>query len=140
MPCSDRKGADVDLTITIRLKDIYFHELFFQATIIRDTCEQIFADTPTTNDKGEPVFHLLPAIHGKIGLVLSAAANIKKLLTGDRERGKDEKPERRRLRLARTAMLWEALAPLTLSEMLDTKVRNSLEHFDEYLDDENLRL
>jgi hypothetical protein len=127
-------------TILMRLKDIYFHELFFQTSVIINACEQLFAETPSANEEGEPVWNIVPAAHGRIGLILSAAANVKKLLTGDVRAAKDSRPELISLRIARTAMLWEALAGLTITELLDARVRNSLEHFDEWLDAENLRL
>lgn len=127
-------------TVLMKLKDVYFHELFFQTTVIVGACEQLFAETPSTNESEETVWNISPASHGRIGLILSAAANVKKLLSGDELAKKDSNDGLALLRRARTAMLWEALAGLTVTEILNSRVRNSLEHFDDRLDTENLKL
>jgi hypothetical protein len=126
--------------ILAKLRDIYFHELGFQCTAVRDNCEQAFSFQPL--DTGERTFIVMPAkLAVPIGGALSAAANVKKLIDDKRKRNKKFESENAyRLRLARAHMLLTELDGIPLDEILKLEVRNSLEHFDEYLDRENIRL
>jgi len=127
-------------TIVAKLKDIYFHELGFQCTAVRDSCEKVFEYPPPP--PGERNFVIEPAkLHVAIGNSLTAAANVKKLLDDKRPRNKrTESAGAYELRTARAQMLRAELGGVSLEEILNVSVRNSLEHFDEHLDKENIRL
>lgn len=127
-------------TIIAKLKAIYFHELGFQCTAVRDNCEKVFEYPPPP--PGERNFVIEPAkLHVAIGNALTAAANVKKLLDDKRPRNeRNESVGAHELRQARAQMLMAELEGVSLDEILKVSVRNSLEHFDEYLDKENIRL
>lgn len=68
--------------------------------------------------------------------MLTDAANVKKLLQARPKQQKRESNSLYPLRLDRTKFLNEYLEGIDLQEMLNSKVRNTIEHFDEYLDEE----
>jgi hypothetical protein len=127
-------------SIVAKLKEIYFHELGFQCTAVQGNCERVFQYPPPP--PGERNFVIEPAtLHVAIGGALGAAANVKKLLDDKRPRNKKtESAGAFDLRKARAQMLTAELNGIPLDEILKVSVRNSLEHFDEYLDKENIRL
>lgn len=125
-------------TITAKLKAVYFHELGFRCTEIRDNCQKVFELAPPPAERN---FVIVPNVHSLIGHALTAAANVKKLLDDERPMNpRNESVEGYEFRKARAAMLKAELEGVSLTEMLEVRVRNSLEHFDEYLDEENIRL
>ena len=78
---------------------------------------------------------LSPDLHAKIAAALLASSNFRKLVRTNQQRGKKESEERFNVRLERAAALAGLFDGLDLKTMLDGKLRNTLEHFDEYLDD-----
>ena len=125
-------------TVLAPLFTVYVHQLFALALSIREACDQIFLDTPVP-EKGFYI-NVSPQIHARIDSALIGAANIKKLLRTPEKRGSSESQRVYKFRIERSRLLAEWLAEVDLAEILNTKVRNTLEHFDEYLDAENVKL
>ena len=119
-----------------KLFSLYIHELWWLAHGIKTKTDKLFAEAKVP-DEGN-VIQVSPELHSLIASVLSEAANLKKLLVTPSARLNGESGRQYRLRKARAAALRELLAGVTLAELLNAKVRNTLEHFDEYLDEANL--
>ena len=81
-----------------------------------------------------------PELHSLIASMLSDAANLKKLIVTPGNRSNGESGSQFRLRKARAAALRKAIEGISVTEMFNAKVRNTLEHFDEYLDEVNISL
>lgn len=128
---------DVKLEDT-KLLTLYFHELWWLAHGIKTKADRLFAEA-TVPDTGY-VIQVNPELHSVIASLLSDAANLKKLVITPSARLNGESGQQFRLRKARAAVLREAIAGIPLTEMLNAKVRNTLEHFDEYLDEANVTL
>jgi hypothetical protein len=111
---------------------VYVHHLFALAKAVRDGCDQVFADAPIPPSDG--YIKVNPGLHSRIDGILIDAANLKKLIKTPAERGKSESQRTFRFRRQRTEALTEFLRGLSLEAISDVQVRNSLEHFDEYLD------
>jgi len=112
---------------------IYGHELWYLALSVKTRCEAVFRTThPPENG---PYLQVNPSIHAEIFGVLAQAAAIKKLISQPAAKSKGESGRAVKLRRRRAQFFRELLMPLELTEILDVKVRNTIEHFDEYLDD-----
>ncbi|NJC88581.1 MAG: hypothetical protein FIB02_08630 [Desulfuromonas sp.] len=127
--------------LNVRLEDtkllqLYFHELWWLAHGIKTKAEQLFSETKVP--EAGNVIQVNPDLHSLIASLLSDATNLKKLVSTQNAQLKGESGRQFRLRKARTAALREAIVGIQLTEMLNAKVRNTLEHFDEYLDEANL--
>lgn len=130
-------------TTDIKLEDtklftLYFHELWWLAYAIKTKAEKLF-DEAKVPDTGY-VLQVSPELHSLIASLLSDAANLKKLLVTANVRLNGESGLQFRLRKARAAALRELTSKVPLVEMLNARVRNTLEHFDEYLDEANVSL
>ena len=120
------------------LSSLYFHELLWLITGICTNCETIFRETDPPTDG-----HFIkvdPEIHARIAMILTNAANVKKLLTAPAEKPKGQKAELFNAHEERAEGLRTALKDIELVEMFNVKVRNSIEHFDQYLDEANMDL
>ncbi len=120
------------------LTSVYVHELLALAKAVRDNCDTIFAETPVP-ERGYTI-KISPELHARINAVLIDAANIRKLIQTSQERRKNESKRRWRFRLQRARTLTDLLRALELDEILDARVRNSIEHFADDLDEACLRL
>lgn len=129
--------ADVKLEDT-KLVTLYFHELWWLAHGVKTKAERLFAEA-TVPETGN-VIQVDPELHSLIASLLSDAANLKKLVITPSTRLNGESGRQFRLRKARAAALREAIAGIQLPEMFNAKVRNTLEHFDEYIDEANIAL
>lgn len=129
------EDTDIKLEDT-KLLTLYFHELWWLAHGIKTKAERLFSET-TVPETGN-IIQVSPDLHSLIASLLSDAANLKKLVVTPSCRLKGETGRRFRLRKARAAALLEAIAGIELTEMLNAKVRNTLEHFDEHLDEANI--
>lgn len=121
-----------------KLFSLYLHELWWLANGICQKTERLFAEAKIP-DNGY-VIQVSPELHSLIASVLSEAANLKKLLVTPSAKLNGESGRQYRLRRARAAVLNQVLHGVHLSELLNAKVRNTLEHFDEYLDEANLTI
>lgn len=117
---------------------LYFHELWWLAHGVKTKAERLFAEA-TVPDSGYAI-GVNPELHSLIASILSDAANLKKLVITPSARLNGESGRQFRLRKARAAALRKSIEGIPLSEMLNAKVRNTLEHFDEYLDEANVML
>jgi hypothetical protein len=131
-PATDIKIEDT------KLFSLYIHELWWLAHGIKTKTEKLFAETKVPQEGN--AIQVSPELHSLIASVLSDAANLKKLLVTPSGRLNGETGRQSRLRKARTAALCEIVKGIRLTEMLNSKVRNTLEHFDEYLDEANLAI
>jgi hypothetical protein len=117
---------------------VYLHRLYSLAVAMRDGCDDVFR-------LAAPPAHGMyikvdPMLHSRIEGILIDAANIRRLVETDPKRRKNESRRTYDLRLARSRSLASLVRQCDLSAMLDSRVRNSVEHFDEYLDHLNAKL
>jgi hypothetical protein len=119
-----------------KLFSLYIHELWWLANGIKQKTDRLFDETKVP-DEGN-LIQVSPELHSLIASVLSDAANLKKLLVTPSGRLNGESGRQFRLRRGRTQALTKMLEGIVLKELLNAKVRNTLEHFDEYLDEANL--
>lgn len=115
---------------------IIFRELIFLTANITSKAEKIFSETTTSSPVGGwmKVDH---EVHALISSLISDAACLKKLISTPKERKRNESASAYRFRMKRRAYFETALKGIDVSEIVNSKVRNSLEHFDEYLDKAN---
>lgn len=121
-----------------KLFSLYIHELWWLANGIREKTERLFSKAKVP-DEGNTI-QASPELHSLIASVLSDAANIKKLLVTPNGKLNGESGRQFRLRRARAKALYSLLDGIQLAELLTAKVRNTLEHFDEYLDRANIAI
>lgn len=121
-----------------KLFSLYVHELWWLANGIREKTGRIFSKAKVP-EQGYAI-QVDPQLHSLIASALSDAANLKKLLVTPTARLNGESGRQYRLRRGRAAVLNKMLEGLQLNELLNAKVRNTLEHFDEYLDEANLSI
>lgn len=119
-----------------KLFTLYFYELWWLAHSIKTKTERLFSEA-TVPETGY-LIQVNPDLHSLIASLLSDAANLKKLLITPSTQLNGESGRKFRLRKARAAALRESVSKISLTEILNAKVRNTLEHFDEYLDEANL--
>lgn len=131
--------ADQEMELAdTKLCTLYYHELFWMSVSIVDKCSKIF-ELARIPESGS-LIQVNPEIHSLIASVLSSATNIKRLFVTQDAKLNGENGTKHKLRIARAREISQFLAPLKLTELLNNKVRNTLEHFDEYLDDANYSL
>jgi hypothetical protein len=117
---------------------VYVHRLYALATAVRDRCDAIFKAAPVPHEDG--YFKISDEIHAQIDAVLVDAANIRKLIDTPATKGSSESTRVFEFRRERTRLLSEFLKGIPLESILDSQARNSLEHFDQYLDKLGARL
>jgi hypothetical protein len=110
-----------------KLVSIYVRELYFLAHRVHERCLTLFSKHPPNTEKYYAAADY-PSLELAFG-VLSDASRFRDLLFPN-----NKKP----LYHARAQHLRTLLDGLDYSALIDKKVRNTLEHFDEYLDDANL--
>lgn len=125
-------ASDPTAGLNKHLLGLYRHELWYLASSIVERCRKVFVQTqpPETGH----YIKVAPEIHAEIFGILSQAASLKKLVRTPTVKLKDESKRVYRLRRHRTDVLASLLDGLELKELLQARVRNSIEHFDEYLD------
>ena len=121
-----------------KLSSLYYHELFWLASSIVKKSEKLFDETKVP-DSGF-LIQVNPELHSVIASILSDAANIKRFIRIPSVKLNGESGAQARLRKERTKKLNDTLGEIELKEILNHKVRNTLEHFDEYLDESNLKI
>ena len=113
---------------------IYLQELWGLAESISKKCSSVFSDCPVPTDGG--YIKVDPTIHSTIESLPAEAANLKKMLTIPEKAARKETAEQFSFRCERTTLLSEALQFPPLVEVSRVETRNSVEHFDQYLDRE----
>ncbi|GAB1259007.1 hypothetical protein [Aurantivibrio plasticivorans] len=121
-----------------KLSTLYFHELWWLASSLVKKSENLFKETRIP-DEGFAI-QVNPDLHSTISSILTDAANIKKFLVTPSVKLNGESGPQFRLRKERAKKLKETLGDIELKEVLNHKVRNTLEHFDEYLDEANIKI
>lgn len=111
---------------------VYISELYWLAKQVEEDTTRIFDDTPPPTRPGEGYIRVDHALHGRILAVLLAAARVRALL---RARNRDGSRTQQEVLVRRIAALRQVLDGVDLTQVLDGAARNSIEHFDEYLDD-----
>ncbi|MFE4112268.1 hypothetical protein [Kosakonia sp. YIM B13611] len=120
----------------LRLNYIYLHELWWLTESIKKRCEELFQATPLP-EQGY-YFKIDYNIHSLINDILSDAANLKKLITIPKKQTKDESFRQFQVHIERSKYLQDKIKGIQISELKSVKVRNTLQHFDEYLDEANI--
>lgn len=120
----------------LRLNFIYLHELWWLSESIKRRCEELFKETPLP-EKGY-YFKVDYKIHSLINDILSDAASLKKLITVPTQKTRNESPKQFQVHTERSKFLQAKIKGLEISELKSVKVRNTLQHFDEYLDEANI--
>lgn len=113
------------------LMGVYVTELYWLARQVDEECSAIFADTEPPESPGEGYIRVDHALHGRILGVLSKAARLRALVRPRKRGGSRGQKE---ILARRTATLRDLLAGIDLEPVLDGAARNSIEHFDEYID------
>lgn len=117
---------------------VYFHELWGLAESISSKCDQVFKEC-TTPKKGGYI-KVDPALHATIASLLAEAANLKKMLAIPEKPGFKQTLEQFSFHKERSSAMAEALGSPPLVEISRIEARNSVEHFDQYLDRASLSL
>ncbi|MGH7427951.1 MAG: hypothetical protein ACREJ4_06290 [Candidatus Methylomirabilaceae bacterium] len=117
------------------LHRLYLYELHRLAYSVKTNAESLFALT----EPGPYLAKVDSLIEERVYAVITAAARIQKLV-GAGSQQKSESGSRFSFRAARAEYVATLLDGLDVSEIMKTAVRNSLEHFDERLDDAALTL
>ena len=115
---------------------VYVFELWGLADSVAKKCTQVFEQYPVPENDG--YIKVDPAIHSLIGSLLAEAANLKKLLTIPTKPSFKETDDQFNFRVERTKLLNEVLQFPPVVEISSVETRNSVEHFDQYLDRANL--
>ncbi|HAT7555678.1 TPA: hypothetical protein JAW29_002925 [Citrobacter freundii] len=120
----------------LRLNFIYLHELWWLTESIKRRCEELFRETPLP-EQGY-YFKIEYHIHSLINDILSDAANLKKLITIPTQKTRGESPRQFQVHVERSKFLQAKIKGIEFTELKSVKVRNTLQHFDEYLDEANI--
>jgi hypothetical protein len=122
------------------LVDLYFAEAWSLAISVREQCERVFDLAKNSVEAGGAYMAINPEVHKIIALCLSDAANLKKLFRTSSNRGEKETKRSFDLRCYRAQMLSDLLSGIPFKELTNARLRNTIEHFDEYLDSAVLAL
>jgi hypothetical protein len=118
--------------------EIYFEELYLQASVTVKACDELFTLYPPVPDKtvvgGGDGVHLLAA------RAMNAAVNISKLLTTQKRKDYRGSPKVYAIHQERVKRLLAELSDIPLNELKARKARNSIEHIDENLDELNSKI
>lgn len=110
---------------------VYLGELYWLSKRVVDELGAIFEDTPIPPGSNEGYIRVDHDLHAQILGVLISAARIRSLI---RERESQGSRGQKEILARRTAALRSLLDGIDLETVLDAAARNSVEHFDEYLD------
>lgn len=127
----------IDITKT-KMLSVYLHELFYLCLSVNRECDEIFneARVPETGY----VIQVSPVLHSRINSVLIYASNIRKLISTAEHRNKKESRRQFQIRKQRELRFSQLLEGIDIKEIHNSKLRNTIEHFEEYLDDLILEL
>lgn len=121
----------VDKEVLEYMIDVYISELFWLLTSIKSKCERLFEITKVP-EKGYAI-HVDLESGSLVKSIVDDSAEVANLIQ-PRKRRKDEPMERYLFRKHRGEYLSNLFKNVTTSEILDRKVRDSIEHFDERVD------
>lgn len=120
-----------------KLFGMYAFELYCLTSNIKRNCEHLFEIAPPKADG--TYLKCLNEAHGIISAVLSDCTKVKRL-TEAVQKSDNESLRQFEFRSERVQEMKHLLEGVKLEEMLNPKIRNTLEHFDEYLDKANIDL
>jgi len=121
-----------------KLFGFYEYELVCLAKNIANSCDELFQLAPMA-DNGSYEKCSNDA-HFCINSLLSEAAKLKKLIQSNIDKKENKFSKKYKIKIARKKYYLELLEGVVLTEILKPKIRNTLEHFDEYLDQANIEL
>ncbi len=110
---------------------IYVNELFWLLTAIRKNCEALFEETKIP-EKGY-VIQVDMKVHSLIKSIINDSSQVANLVDPHKKR-KDETSEHYIFRKERGENLRRIFIGIQIEQMLNRKLRDSIEHFDERLD------
>lgn len=110
---------------------VYVGELYWLARHVDEGCTRMFGATSPLAGRGQGYVRVDRALHERLLSVLLAAARIRALV---RPRQSEGSRDEREVLKRRTTALKQLLDGIDLGPVLDGAARNSVEHFDEYID------
>lgn len=120
-------------------KSVYLSELYWLAKDAHDLCLHVFESAPVPTTTGQSYLRVDHQLHQDIYRILNNAARIGAMVK-ERERNKrNQSAGQYTVQQNRVQWLQQILSGIELSETLNSKVRHSLEHFDEFLDETALK-
>jgi hypothetical protein len=117
---------------------IYLQELYWLARENVELCSEIFTEEPMTAESSDTYIRVDHARHAKIYRVLNNSARIGALIK-ERGRRSNQSAGQYKIQTERVKWLRLALEGVETKEILHAKVRHSLEHFDEFIDETALK-
>jgi hypothetical protein len=113
----------------------YIEEAYWLARGIAQACDEIFEATPPPTEPSPANYIKVDGeMHRKMVRVLSEGAKLRALITL-RQRTKEQAPWEYAFQEARAQWLRTFLRGVSLDALSNARARNSVEHFDEYLDE-----
>lgn len=122
-----------------KLAHVYVYELWLLVSNIKKKAEKVFELAVVPEDPNMNFVGVKPELHSYISSLLCDATNIKKLIAMPLNKG-SRSAKLFEFQKARCKMLLEIVGNIDITEILNVKIRNTLEHFDEYLDEANAEL
>lgn len=127
---------------------MYFQELYYLAEGIKNDCEKLFTETEhykPIDEWGNVIDTRLtlwkaPEVHRNINSILIYAANIHKLIDFKVEYESEENEKILEHKRQRKLVFEKLLKDVDMVAIKHKKVRNTLEHFDEKMDELSLKL
>lgn len=121
----------IDKDVLEYMIDIYINELFWLLNSVKSKCESLFEITRVS--EGWRGIKIDLESSSLVKSIVDDSAEIANLIQ-PRQRRKDEPIEKYLFRKHRGEYLFNIFKDITISEMLNRRIRDSLEHFDERLD------
>lgn len=119
------------------LGSLYIRELYWLARGVSERLDALFASFRPPKDPSSSYLLVDPNLHREIQAILGDAGKTRLLLV-DRPKRRDQSPREYAIQCRRAEWLRSLLDRLDIGPVLDAGVRNSLEHFDEYVDEMSL--
>ncbi|MFE4195263.1 hypothetical protein ACFRJ9_05310 [Paenarthrobacter sp. NPDC056912] len=118
-------------------KTVYLSEIYWLAVENLELCEEVFTSA-VTPPPGESYLRVDHGIHRKIYRILNNAARLSALMK-DRDRRAGQSAGQYEIQSRRVRWIRSVLDGIAIAEIGHAKVRHSLEHFDEYIDETALK-
>lgn len=124
-------GTGVEHLVLSNMQGIYVNELYWLLTAIRKNCEGLF-EKAKIPEKGY-VIQVDMEVHSLIKSIVSDSSQVANLID-PRKKRKDETLEHYTFRKRRGEHLMKIFNGIPIEIILNRELRNSMEHFDERLD------
>jgi hypothetical protein len=122
------------------LMPLFGDEVYRLARAVQTAASRAFDACPEPPPDGSNLLTVKPEIHADLAAAIGHAALLKKLLWPRPEKPTNWSHELWRFHNQRAELLQEPFDGMGLKALKDVSVRNTLEHFDEYLDREVIRV